>query len=52
MSDYYDQMTNEELARHINTRGIPSGPREVFPGRRIVEYLRALDRDQEQWRDE
>lgn len=45
MSDRYDQMTDEELERHINQRGVPSGPREVFPGRRIIEWLCLDDRD-------
>jgi hypothetical protein len=50
-SDLYDQMTNEELERHINMRGVPSGPREVFPGRRIIEWLRERDRDEARWAD-
>lgn len=49
MSDRYDRMTDEELERHVNVRGIPSGPREVFPGRLIIAYLRELDRDEERW---
>lgn len=50
-ADRYDQMTDEELQRHIDVRGVPSGAREVFPGRRIVEWLRLDDRDREQWGD-
>lgn len=46
-ADRYDLMTDEELLRHVNMRGVPSGPREVFPGRRIIEWLRLDDRDRQ-----
>ena len=52
MIDRYDQMTDEELARIVNVRGVPSGPREVFPGRQIIKWLREDDRDRAQWGDQ
>lgn len=45
MADRYDQMSDEELAQHVRVRGVLSGPLEVFPGRRIIEWLRDDDLD-------
>ena len=50
--DDYDRMTNEELERHVRMRGVPSGPREVFRGRSIIEWLRLDDQDRERWGDD
>lgn len=43
--DRYDSMSDEELERHVRMRGVPSGPRETFPGRSIITWLRLRDRD-------
>lgn len=45
----YEQMTDEELDRLCRIRGVPSGVRETFPGRRIIGWLRLDDRDRERW---
>lgn len=49
LSKPYEQMTDEELERVVNIRGVPSGARETFPGRRIIQWLREDDRDRERW---